>query len=257
MAPGTKKQCVNNPEYTYTGNESSPLGLGYVAEAEQPGSIMKGKDGTNWMVGKKNGVNVWNRVPIELIKEDHLITKDDEQAKPEKTKQEAVASDNNIISVAATKKKAPARKAKVVKDSVSIETTVVVESNATDSKIESKKEEAAEVAEVAEAEPLKEVKKKAPVRKPRTKKVVEEATEELTPAVVAATEPETKAEPEVEADATTEVKKKAPARKPRAKKVVEEAAPVVETAPVEPAQEVEPVVVKKAPVRKAKAKTAA
>ncbi len=58
-----KKSCVNNPAYTYSGKESSPLGLGYTAEAEQVGTTKKGRDESMWMVGIKNGVKVWNRIP--------------------------------------------------------------------------------------------------------------------------------------------------------------------------------------------------
>lgn len=61
-----KKPCKNDTTYTYTGKEMSPLGLGYSASAEQVGSIMTGRDQTMWMVGIKNGVKVWNRIPTEI-----------------------------------------------------------------------------------------------------------------------------------------------------------------------------------------------
>jgi hypothetical protein len=62
----SKKQCKNDPTFSFTGKESSPLGLGYSASAEQVGHIMEGRDQTMWMVGMKNGVKVWNRVPTEI-----------------------------------------------------------------------------------------------------------------------------------------------------------------------------------------------
>jgi hypothetical protein len=61
-----KKPCINDATFTYTGKEMSPLGLGYCASAEKVGHFMKGKDNTMWMVGMKNGVKVWNRVPSEV-----------------------------------------------------------------------------------------------------------------------------------------------------------------------------------------------
>jgi hypothetical protein len=65
-----KKPCVNNTEFSFSGKECSPLGKGYTADAEQVGTIMEGRDTTMWMVGIKNGVKVWNRVPTDLANED-------------------------------------------------------------------------------------------------------------------------------------------------------------------------------------------
>ena len=61
-----KKPCINDATFSYTGKEMSPLGLGYSANAEKVGHFMKGKDNTMWMVGMKNGVKVWVRVPSEM-----------------------------------------------------------------------------------------------------------------------------------------------------------------------------------------------
>jgi hypothetical protein len=77
-----KKTCKNHDSYTYSGKEMSPLGLGYTAEAEEVGTVMEGRDKTMWMVGIKNGVRVWIRVPTQvaatvirpaLIKEEPVI----------------------------------------------------------------------------------------------------------------------------------------------------------------------------------------
>jgi hypothetical protein len=61
-----KKTCKNHASFTYSGKESSPLGLGYTAEAEEVGTVMEGRDKTMWMVGIKNGVKVWNRIPTQV-----------------------------------------------------------------------------------------------------------------------------------------------------------------------------------------------
>lgn len=45
--------CKNNPKKTYIGTEPSPKGLGYCASSEKEGTVMKGKDGNQWI--KKNG----------------------------------------------------------------------------------------------------------------------------------------------------------------------------------------------------------
>ena len=77
MPPTLKKPCKNNSAYTYSGKESSPLGLGYAADSERVGHIMEGRDKTMWMIGMKNGMKVWNRVPSELAKEAPVINDDD------------------------------------------------------------------------------------------------------------------------------------------------------------------------------------
>lgn len=64
-----KKPCINDASYTYTGKESSPLGLGYSASAENVTVTMKGKDGTMWRVAMKNGVKVWTRVPADAAQD--------------------------------------------------------------------------------------------------------------------------------------------------------------------------------------------
>lgn len=83
----SKKPCINDATFTYTGKEMSPLGLGYCANAEKVGHFMKGKDNTMWMVGMKNGVKVWNRVPNELAnaplqKEEPVIQDANDEAGP-------------------------------------------------------------------------------------------------------------------------------------------------------------------------------
>jgi len=104
MPPVIKKPCVNNNNFSYSGKECSPLGKGYTADAEQVGTIMEGRDTTMWMVGIKNGVKVWNRVPTDLAKDTAEI------ANPSKDKEEVLPSPKKEP-VVATKKKTPAKKA--------------------------------------------------------------------------------------------------------------------------------------------------
>lgn len=68
-----KKPCVNDPRFTYTGKEASPLRFGYAPHGYDVGTRMKGRD-EMWMVAKKNDVNVWIRIPSDLMKND--LTKD-------------------------------------------------------------------------------------------------------------------------------------------------------------------------------------
>lgn len=109
----SKKTCKNDTTFSYTGKESSPLGLGYCASAEQVGSMMLGRDQTMWMVGLKNGVKVWNRVPTEIAavaapleKEAPVLGDAQAAAEPEKAEEAPVAKKK----AAAPKKKAVAKK---------------------------------------------------------------------------------------------------------------------------------------------------
>lgn len=70
VLPAGKKVCLTDSRFTYTGKESSPRGLGYCAEAEVIGTKKEGRDKTMWMVIMKNAVNVWTRVPTEILQKD-------------------------------------------------------------------------------------------------------------------------------------------------------------------------------------------
>jgi hypothetical protein len=90
MAPAQKQQCKNNAQYTYTGKEMSPLGLGFCADAESVGTQMVGRDNKNWIVGVKNNDKIWIRAPEKpvLVKEEPVLTSDAEEE--EKQESEAV-----------------------------------------------------------------------------------------------------------------------------------------------------------------------
>ena len=96
----TKKPCVNSSEWTYTGKEVSPTGLGYAPDGESEGTQMKGRDETMWIVGRKNGVKVWNRVPTVLIKEDpvivHETSKQDVEENPQDEKEDEAEDEAKV-----------------------------------------------------------------------------------------------------------------------------------------------------------------
>lgn len=91
-AKASKKPCKNQPEYTFTGKEPSPLGLGYTAVGEEVGTVMEGQDGSMWAVTIKNAVHIWSRVPSTLAKEEPVLGRAEDPAEDEGT---AEAGDTN------------------------------------------------------------------------------------------------------------------------------------------------------------------
>ena len=141
--PVTKKKCVNDDQFTYTGKEASPLGLGHTASKYVVGDRMKGRDDTVWMVAKKNDVNVWVRVPSENLTKDTPVIP---VADPHVNDDEAdVKPAPAAAPVAAPKKKAAS---KPKKEKVKIQEEVV---NLEPVAEEAEAEEEAEAAEAAEA----------------------------------------------------------------------------------------------------------
>jgi hypothetical protein len=219
----TKQPCKNHPSYTYSGKESSPLGLGYSAEAEDPGTVMEGRDKTMWIVGIRNSVKVWNRVPTEVLA---TVTK------PMK-KEEVVIPPQPVV-VEEKKKAAPRKKVEV--EEAPVAATIAKEEEPivpvpAPSPVEAKKKapprkKAEDEQKVVIEEPIEKKEEEAPKKRapPKKKVVVEEPKEE-----------EKKADAE---EVVEPPKKKAP---PKKKVVVEE--------PVEKKEE-EEVPKKKAPPKK-------
>lgn len=56
-----RKPCVNNPAFTYTGTEQSPLRFGLTAEGYPLNSVLEGYDKKLWVVEVKNNKKVWIR----------------------------------------------------------------------------------------------------------------------------------------------------------------------------------------------------
>lgn len=181
----SKKQCKNDTTLTYTGKESSPLGLGFSASAEAVGSRMMGRDETMWMVGIKNGVKVWNRVPTEIAAAAAPLTKEapvlgDNVADVKKETEVEVKP--KAVAKRVVKKKVEEKKPKKVDTDE--------ESASDEDKKPMKKVDADEEPPVAKAEPVEE-------EKPKPKKKV------------------VKKKVEVEEDAKSEVSKEdAPKKKP-------------------------------------------
>jgi hypothetical protein len=144
MPPVIKKPCLNNEQYSYSGKELSPLGNGYSADAEQVGTIKEGRDKSMWMIGIKNGVKVWNRVPTDLSKDSSILA---DLTPPEMKKTEEAAK-KKTTSIKKKEPKKTATKAKVtlVSESEADETTTTVktEHDETDEKTEKKTEEMTE-----------------------------------------------------------------------------------------------------------------
>ena len=227
-----KKPCLNSSEWTYTGKEVSPTGLGYAPDGETEGTQMKGRDETMWVVGRKNGVKVWNRIPTVLVKETPVIN--DKEEKEDDMNSDAEEPEPEPVPVPPPK--TPAAPKKVKKDIVpKIDPKdVTINKNLIDRLNEVADpavEEPAPVVEptvpvVPEAQPGAQPEKKK--RAPAKKKVEEpKAAEPAEPAVP---------------EAQPEKKKRAPA-----KKKVEEAKPVE---PVEEATPAEPEKKKRAPAKK-------
>lgn len=158
----TKKPCKNNPTFTYSGKESSPLGLGYTAESEHVGTTMEGRDKTMWMVGIKNGVKVWNRIPTHVTAVTQLVKEDTP---------EAAAKNEEVPTPTAPKKKAAT--AKKVKEEEPKKTTPKKKLEPEFTKAEDKPKEEPKAEEKPKEEPKAEDKPKAE-EKPKEEPKVEE-----------------------------------------------------------------------------------
>jgi hypothetical protein len=87
----SKKPCINNPAFSYTGNEQSPLHFGLSAEGYAINSIMEGYDKKLWMVEIKNNKKVWVR------KEDNFKVTHEEPVI--KTEEETSIIENEVITL--------------------------------------------------------------------------------------------------------------------------------------------------------------
>jgi len=146
MAPA-QKTCKNDSQYTYTGREQSPLGLGIAPQPEKVGSVMTGRDGNKWMVICKSGENMWTKVPNgDMVKEAPVMRAEEEEAAP--------------VAVAVAEAEAAVVTPKVAEPEVE----VVVPPPAVKKVRASKKVDVVATDEVVEK-----------VKKPRAKKVIAEA----------------------------------------------------------------------------------
>lgn len=55
-----RKRCINTSNFMYSGRERSPLGYGYHQEPVPIGTILKGKDGNNYIATySESNVKIW------------------------------------------------------------------------------------------------------------------------------------------------------------------------------------------------------
>ena len=75
----SKKPCINNPAFSYTGNEQSPLHFGLTAEGYPINSVMEGYDKKLWAVEVKNSKKVWIRKDenFRVTHEDPIIKEEE------------------------------------------------------------------------------------------------------------------------------------------------------------------------------------
>ena len=99
----SKQPCTNDPNFTHTGKEASPLGRGLAPHAFNIGDMAEGRDGTMWIVAMKNGVKVWVRIPTELTKND--------KNEPEMDEQKVHAEEEELSPKKSDKAKKPSKKA--------------------------------------------------------------------------------------------------------------------------------------------------
>lgn len=57
----TRRNCINNSSFSYTGKEQSPLRFGLSAEGYPINSILEGFDKNIWVVEIKNNRKIWVR----------------------------------------------------------------------------------------------------------------------------------------------------------------------------------------------------
>ena len=223
MPPITKKPCINSSEWTYTGKEVSPTGLGYAPDGETEGTQMKGRDETMWIVGRKNGVKVWNRVPTVLVKETPAMNHDEkENDSSNESDDEETKTPEPKVKETKPEPKAPPAPKKVKKDivpkidpkDVTVNKNLIDRLNEVADGPPAKEPEAQVLVPVPEPPPVPvpvpEKKKRAPAKK---KEAVVPPIVETKPVPEAAPVPEVEPEAAPAPELVPEKKKRAPAKK--------------------------------------------
>lgn len=211
--PVTKKKCENDPRFTYTGKEASPLGLGQAPHVFNVGDMMQGRDETMWMVAKRNEVNVWVRVPTQLspssdLKKDEPILKGEPSKVPKKVHIELDDDDDDSEDDAAAPAAPAAAKAEEP-----------VAQDPKPKKVVKKKVDADATGATGEVKKSKKVvKKKVTIQTPK------DAAADATDAEQGKTEPHNKDEADEAAEAA-EQKPKKPAKPAKAAKKTEKTEP--------------------------------
>ena len=115
MAVSNKKNCINNSDYSYSGREQNPLGLGFTPECEEVGKKMLGRDGKTYIVSVKNNKKIWMRVKeddlslsTDLVKDipiiQETIATDDEYSTTDDEKDEKDEKDEEEVEEVEEKK---------------------------------------------------------------------------------------------------------------------------------------------------------
>jgi hypothetical protein len=120
-------KCSNDKTKSYKGTEPSPLGLGFSSSPLEIGTVMKGNNGSDWIVGQTTlGIKRWTKISVK--KEKSTTTSDDddddedetpkEEPKKKKTskKAESTNDDDNKTPKEEPKKKKTSKKAESTND---------------------------------------------------------------------------------------------------------------------------------------------
>jgi len=111
----SKMSCKNSAKMSYTGKEVSPLGLGFCADAEKVGTLMKGRDGNSWIVGLKKGEKLWVRSKEPVVEEPKEETEDEKEETEEEETEEKEETDDEKEETEEEKPKQKTTKAKAPK----------------------------------------------------------------------------------------------------------------------------------------------
>jgi hypothetical protein len=103
----SKMSCKNSAKMSYTGKEVSPLGLGFCADAEKVGTLMKGRDGNSWIVGLKKGEKLWVRSKEPVVEEPKEETEEEKEETEEEKEETEEETEEEKPKQKTTKAKAP------------------------------------------------------------------------------------------------------------------------------------------------------
>ena len=164
-------KCSNDTTKSYKGDEPSPLGLGFASSPLEVGTVMKGRDGSDWIVGEtQTGVKRWKKVSVKKEKASKDNTSDEDEPPTEKkktTKKEKSAEEDESL----TKKKKTSKKEKSTEE----------DEPPTEKKKTSKKEKSTEEDEPSTEKKKTSKKDETPTKKKNTSKKEKSTEKDETP----------------------------------------------------------------------------
>lgn len=129
----TKHQCKNSDLFTYSGKETSPLGLGYCPDVEALGKEMVGRDGNIWVVKFTKGCKTWTKCGNKRLERENPVITDNETYINNNTEEikdvedieniEEQITNLTVISSDSEKPKKKGGRGRPKKNSIDIETT--------------------------------------------------------------------------------------------------------------------------------------